>query len=100
MKIFSVFALAVAKNSLEILEKGVDVLKKNSVGSKEKDAWIKMAKSVIRMAEENININPDFDEIIRRGSVLTPALSWLDIIQAVGMDSGNFLVETSVIESV
>ena len=80
MKIFSVFALAVAKNSLEILEKGVDVLKKNSVGSKEKDAWIKMAKSVIRMAEENININPDFDEIIRRGSVLTPALSWLDIV--------------------
>ena len=80
MKIFSVFALAVAKNSLEILEKGVDVLKKNSVASKEKDAWIKMAKSVIRMAEENININPDFDEIIRRGSVLTPALSWLDIV--------------------
>ena len=78
MKIFSVFALAVAKNSLEILEKGVDVLKKNSFASKEKDAWIKMAKSVIRMAEENININPDFDEIIRRGSVLTPALSWLD----------------------
>ena len=78
MKIFSVFALAVAKNSLEILEKGVDVLKKNSFASKEKDAWIKMAKSVIKMAEENININPDFDEIIRRGSVLTPALSWLD----------------------
>ena len=80
MKIFSVFALAVAKNSLEILEKGVEVLKKNSVASKEKDAWTKMAKSVIKMAKENININPDFDEIIRRGSVLTPALSWLDIV--------------------
>ena len=69
MKIFSLFAIAVAKNSLEILEKGVEVLKRNPVASKEKDEWTKMAKSVIKMAKENVNTNPDFDEIIRRGTV-------------------------------
>ena len=67
MKFFAFFGASAAMSSFEILEKSLEASKKIPVESSEMTAWSKMAKSVVLMAKENSNIDPDFDEIIRRG---------------------------------